>query len=405
MGPALKVGVVGAGPAGLALALLAARWLPRAQVTVYDARPATRDVEADPRTLALSLGSVQLLQRLQAWPADRAEPILHVHVSQAPAPDGPAVNLHAADEGVPMLGAVLSYGALVSALQRAFEAEAARAPQRLALRLGTAVSSVSTRLDGADIHVAGPARDVDLGNEVHESQDIAVIAEGGVYGDQTRKPITRDYGQTAWVGTAELAGAPIATAFERFTRDGPLALLPLPSAQAGGDAGVRRAAIAWCVSSAEDPVRSLDPEGRIALMQSLLPAAAGHLRTLSPLASFALGLNAERQLVQGRRVRIGNAAQTLHPVAGQGLNLALRDVHELMRQVRDAESVPAALRGFERSRAADRWSTLAVTDVLARAFTWRWPMAGVARSVGLSALEGVWPLKSVLARQMMFGMR
>jgi 2-octaprenyl-6-methoxyphenol hydroxylase len=104
-------------------------------------------------------------------------------------------------------------------------------------------------------------------------------------------------------------------------------------------------------------------------------------------------------------VRIGNAAHTLHPVAGQGLNLALRDVHELVRQVRDAESVPAALRRFERNRAADRWSTLAVTDVLARAFTWRWPLVGTARSVGLAAMEGVSPVKSVLARQMMFGVR
>ena len=87
---AWQVAVVGAGPVGLALALHAARLLPHAQITVFDARPAERndrndrDGAADPRTLALSLGSVQFLQQLQAWAPEEAEPILQVHVSQAP---------------------------------------------------------------------------------------------------------------------------------------------------------------------------------------------------------------------------------------------------------------------------------------------------------------------------------
>ena len=80
----LRIAVIGAGPAGLALALHAARLLPHAEITVYDARPAERDISADPRTLALSLGSVQWLMQLGAWPAAAAEPILEVHVSQAP---------------------------------------------------------------------------------------------------------------------------------------------------------------------------------------------------------------------------------------------------------------------------------------------------------------------------------
>ena len=78
--PGLKLAVVGAGPVGIALALHAARALPEASVTLFDARPADKDVSADPRTLALSLGSVQLLQRLGAWRAELAQPILEVHV-------------------------------------------------------------------------------------------------------------------------------------------------------------------------------------------------------------------------------------------------------------------------------------------------------------------------------------
>src|SRR4051812_45535928 len=94
----IDIAVVGAGPAGLALALLAARTLPRARVTLLDARPADGDVGADPRTLALSLGSVQLLQRLIPWPA-QAQPIVEVHVSQQPPSLAAAeVRIRAADQ-------------------------------------------------------------------------------------------------------------------------------------------------------------------------------------------------------------------------------------------------------------------------------------------------------------------
>ena len=110
--PTLRLAVIGAGPAGLALALHAARALPDAAVTLFDARAIDAEVARDPRTIALSLGSVQLLQRLDAWNADRAQPILEVHVSQqAPgwAPFGaPELRIRASEERVPMLGAVLN---------------------------------------------------------------------------------------------------------------------------------------------------------------------------------------------------------------------------------------------------------------------------------------------------------
>ena len=119
----LSLAIVGAGPVGLALALQAATALPEANITLFDARPADKDVSGDPRTLALSLGSVQLLQRLGGWNADAAQPILEVHVSQQPPSVGallgtwlgePEVRIRAADEAVPMLGAVLSYGHIVA---------------------------------------------------------------------------------------------------------------------------------------------------------------------------------------------------------------------------------------------------------------------------------------------------
>ena len=153
---AWQIAVVGAGPVGLALALHAARLLPQARITLFDARPADRDVGADPRTLALSLGSVQFLRRLGAWPAAAAEPILQVHVSQAPPTlstlfGEPAVRLRALDLGVPCLGAVLPYGALVAPLQRAWEAEAAAEPDRLRSRFGTPVAAIKPLPAGVEI--------------------------------------------------------------------------------------------------------------------------------------------------------------------------------------------------------------------------------------------------------------
>ena len=123
----IDIAVIGAGPVGLALALHASRVLPHARVSLFDSRAADQDVGGDPRTLALSLGSVQLLQRLGVWPADAAQPIREVHVSQLPPtlPSAgpwaePEVRIRADEEGVPMLGAVLRYGQLVAPLQQAW---------------------------------------------------------------------------------------------------------------------------------------------------------------------------------------------------------------------------------------------------------------------------------------------
>jgi 2-octaprenyl-6-methoxyphenol hydroxylase len=405
---ALDMAVIGAGPVGLALALLAARTLPHARISLFDARTADKDVSGDPRTLALSMGSVQLLQRLGAWPEDAAQPITEVHVSQAApslplwarAPLGePEVRIRAADEGVPMLGAVLAYGRLVAPLQQAWMAAAAHDSARLRSRFDTKVAAIKALGDGVE---------VDAG--IAERCDLAIVAEGGVFGQQdarllARKPLAHDYGQTAWVGTVTLQGGTPGLACERFTRDGPVALLPLRPPGDGTADGVCRAALVWCVARDDDPVRGLNDSQRMAVLGTVLPSLAGRVMSITPLKDFALGLNAERSLVQGRSVRIGNAAQTLHPVAGQGLNLGLRDAFELVQVLRWQGDVDAALRRVEWSRAADRWSMIAATDFLARSFTWGLPGLAAARGLGLSALQAAGPLKSALARRMMFGSR
>jgi 2-octaprenyl-6-methoxyphenol hydroxylase len=415
----LSIAVVGAGPVGLSLALHAARHLPRAQLTLYDARPAELDVSRDPRTLALSLGSVQLLQRLGAFDATAAQPILEVHVSQQP-PTGAALarlvgaeaelRIRAQDEGVPMLGAVLAHGRIVAPLQAAWLAAAGHEPDRLHTRFDAPVRALKDLEAGVE---------VDAG--IVEAHDLVVIAEGGVFAsDATRGSLGQarggwrhDYRQTAWVGQVTLARAHDGTAYERFTRHGPVALLPLPA----DGSGAARAALVWCVPVDDDPVRELDDAQRVAVLNTIFPPAVGGVLAISPLKSFALGLNAQRSLVghagetpprgaPRRVVRIGNAAQMLHPVAGQGLNLGLRDAFELVRALAAAGAdIDAALRRVEWRRAPDRLSMIAATDFLARSFTWVLPGGGAARGLGLAALQALRPVKSLLARQMMYGSR
>jgi 2-octaprenyl-6-methoxyphenol hydroxylase len=390
----LNLAVVGAGPVGLALALQAAQSLSSARVTLFDARPLDKDVSGDPRTLALSLGSVQMLERMQAWNAAAAQPILEVHVSQQPPSLGgplaawmgePEVRIRAIDEAVPLLGAVLSYGAIVAPLQKAWEAAVAADPQRLSSRFGVPVAALKPVENGVE---------VDAG--IADRFDLAVVAEGGVFSGQVRKAVAHDYRQTAWVGTVALKDAKPGVAFERFTRHGPAALLPLNDG---------RAALVWCVNSDDDPVAELNQAQRLSVLNTIFHRDVGEVTELSHLKQFALGLNAERTLTEGRTVRIGNAAQTLHPVAGQGLNLGLRDAFELIAALSKSADIDAVLRRLEWQRGPDRWAMIAATDFLARSFTWKLPGAGAARGLGLAALQALGPVKSFVARQMMFGSR
>jgi 2-octaprenyl-6-methoxyphenol hydroxylase len=438
-GGGLRIAVVGAGPVGLALALQAARRLVHAEITVYDALPADHDVSGDPRTLALSLGSVQELQRIGVWPQiqARAASIASVHVSQqqpallgllaapfgwlarfspAPGDAGPAAQpgtlgepelvIHSAELGLPQLGAVASYGAIVAPLRAAWLAacdEAAAAsprPPRLHSRLGRKVVVIDPVGD------AQCAR-IDLADGSSATHDLVVIAEGGVFAEQARKSLSHDYAQTAWVGTLELEGGVPGVAYERFTPQGPAALLPLPPLP-GQAPGRLRAALVWCVARGDDPVAGLRPEQICSVLDAVFSRRPGRIVAVSPLKHFPLGLNAERSLVRGRSVRIGNAAQTLHPVGGQGLNLGLRDAAVLvdrLARLRPGEDLRSTLRGLDLQRAADRWSLIFGTDFLARSFTWSAPGLSTLRGAGIGLMQRAAPLRHALARAMMFGVR
>jgi 2-octaprenyl-6-methoxyphenol hydroxylase len=419
----LDLAVIGAGPSGLALALMAAQALPNACITVFDARSPDRDIAKDPRTLALSLGSVQFLKRLGVWAAIEAggqvAPIHQVHVSQQqptvgwPLADEPHVSISAQAQAVPQLGAVLSMGTLLAPMQQAWLEAVAAEPHRLTMRFDTPVRGFKP-VDGG----------VELDADIADRFDLAVVAEGGVFADQPAlqwpQGVSRDYRQTAWVGQVLLdAQGPDGVAYERFTPSGPAALLPLsPGAVVPGGAVGRRAALVWCVQSQEDPVASLSESRRMAVLNAIFPPSVGQILQMSPLKAFPLGLNAHLRLVDhGCVARIGNAAQTLHPVAGQGLNLGLRDVHALLEALKALggahlpvgaarpAAVAAALRRFELKRQPDRLALMAATDTLARVFTVDVPVVASLRGLGLGLLQRLGPVKSGLAQLMMFGHR
>jgi len=419
----LRLAIVGAGPAGLSLALQAARALPEARITVFDARAADVDIAKDARTLALSLGTVQELGRIGVWDAiarsGQQAPIREVHVSQQqptvlwPGNGQPEVCITATEQGVPQLGAVVSYGTLVAPLQAAWLEATRQDEHRLAMRFGTPVRGLKRVGSGIEVDA-----------DIAEAFDLVIVAEGGVFADQPKlqwpEGLSRDYEQTAWVGQVRLdASGAEGVAYERFTPSGPAALLPLPPGpvRAGGESG-RRAALVWCVQRADDPVAGLDEAQRLTVLNSIFPDRVGRILEMSPLKAFPLGLNAHTRLVSDEAVvRIGNAAQTLHPVAGQGFNLAMRDVHELLAALKaqawadgdDAGTremkVRRALRQFERRRQPDRLALVGATDFLARSFTWPAPILATMRGLGLGAVQQLPPVKRLLARSFMFGWR
>jgi 2-octaprenyl-6-methoxyphenol hydroxylase len=172
--------------------------------------------------------------------------------------------------------------------------------------------------------------------------------------------------------------------------------------------GVRQAdyALVWCMKPAEAARRGeLSDADLLSELTLAFGERMGRFESIKGRAAFPLGLVAAQTLVDGRIASIGNAAQTLHPVAGQGLNLGLRDAHALADALARAGATPQALAQFARARALDRRMTIGATDTLARLFTIDFGPLATLRGLALTALECVPPAKMALARQMMFGQR
>ncbi|MCC2957984.1 UbiH/UbiF/VisC/COQ6 family ubiquinone biosynthesis hydroxylase [Massilia sp. IC2-477] len=375
----IDVAICGAGPVGLALAAqLVRRGADGKRIALIDAKSLGQAI-TDPRSIALSWGSVQLLEEVRAWPLP-ATPIHEIHVSRR-GQLGRSL-MDRAEHRLPALGYVARYGDVVDALARACDQAGVQA-----LR--------PTRVDGFDEEPDGVRLRLDDGRTV--LAQVAVQAEGGVFGQQDAKAQQRDYGQTALIARVSVSEPVAHRAFERFTDEGPLALLP----QDGGDG--HQYALVWCMrpERATD-IQLLDDDAFLARLGEAFGARLGKFTAASPRVAFPLGLNAEARAT-GRTVAIGNAAQTLHPVAGQGLNLGLRDAAVLARQLARG-ATPDAVDAFMSERAQDRRLTISLTDTMARAFTGGGPLQPLL-GLSLAALDLVKPARLLLADLMMFGRR
>ena len=370
--------ICGAGPVGLsAAALLVARGMSPARIALIDAKTLAQTA-ADPRSIALSYGSRQILQQIGAWPIP-CDAIHQIHVSRRGHFGRTLIDRTAYD--LPALGYVTRYGNLVSALAAAVEHRALTVlrPARV-VAMTEDEHAVSVRLDdGKEIRAA-----------------IVVQAEGGLYAQQAAKARRHTYDQTAIVAQVRVSAPMAQRAFERFTAEGPLALLPQDDGYA----------LVWCVRPDNaQRLLALSDADFLAELGNAFGGRLGYFTGVAARNSYPLGLNAE-PAASTRIAAIGNAAQTLHPVAGQGLNLGLRDAATLARLLARGNT-PESLQEFNAQRRTDRSSTIGLTDLMARVFASA-PDGALSQTLlgaGLALIDGLPAVKRLLAERMMFGRR
>jgi 2-octaprenyl-6-methoxyphenol hydroxylase len=377
--------IVGGGPVGAALALALAGT--GRKVALYEAR-ADLGASSDDRTLAISYGSSLVLQRLGIWDALPAPtPIDTIHVSQQGG-FGRSL-LTAADSRVPALGYVLRYAGLQRALGQALARNG-----DVAVHGGASVEQVDEEAGHAVARVR-----ID-GSTTQARARLLVIADGGVRlaGQAGAVLRSRDYEQQAVVGNVRTSAPHAARAYERFCAGGPVALLPFED----------RFALIWTASPAHAAELVDMPEAAfLSGLQAHFGDRAGRFLSVSGRARFPLSLRYAEDPVVGRIVLLGNAAQALHPIAGQGFNLGLRDAWDLADVVRreagDDIGAPSVLARYRALRATDRKAGIAFTDSLVRMFSNDMPALRWVRGGGLALLDTLPRAKRAFVRRMIFG--
>ena len=340
----IDVLVRGAGPVGCALALALKDSNLRIRILEKQSAPSGF------RPITLSYASRLILERLGVWSDLAVTPIETILVSQAGGFG--RTQMDARDAGVPALGYVLDYSTLASALRRKSE------------RFITSEESEAS----CTVHAEGVARDA----------------------EETR------YSQDAVVALVKSEPAARAAAFERFTPEGPLALLPLAG----------RYAVVWSASPQRaQQLADMPPDAFLAALAAAAGCRPGHPLAVEARAVHPLALRVRPARVAPRAVYIGNAAQTLHPVAGQGLNLGLRDAWELAQMWQDAQDPgdAALLARYAARRRLDAAATIRVTDWMAKGFTGTSRLSRAARGVALTALDVLPGPRRFFARRMIYG--
>lgn len=373
--------IAGGGPVGAALALGLRDSGHR--IALLEARARDAAVE-DARVIALSHGSRLVMERLGVWQAlHDATPIHHIVVSQQRRFG--RVELSAAEAQVPALGYVVSYVALQRALADAVAGSA------IEVMNGCSACEFKSNADAAIVGV-------DCGGTTRQFHARLVALADGADGLQLARVDERDYRQSALVCEVISEEPHQNRAFERFTPHGPLALLPTH----------RGWSLVWTMRpDRARELAALADAGFCAELRSAFGAALGAFSLRGARQVFPLMLRQARRPLAPRVVLVGNAAQSLHPVAGQGFNLGLRDAWELAHATRDARDpgASATLNAYFSERRLDRTATILFTDTLIRLFSNDIPIIDRLCGAGLTALSSIPPAKNFLVRRMMFGAR
>lgn len=356
-GHEVDVAILGGGPVGCTLALaLRGSGLRIALVARRPAEPAADTVVPAFRPIALSYASRLILERVAAWDALTATPIEQIHVSQSGGFGRTRISRE--DLGLPALGYVTDY------------------------------ADVTRRLAGlvdASLYWAGAER---------PRARLVVHAEGSA-GEQ---PAARDYGHAAIVAAIESDPPALHVAWERFTQEGPLALLPIEG----------RYGLVWSRTSANaSATMDMDDDRFLAELQAAFGRRAGRFVKAGARTATPLVLRYRDTAVAPGEIHVGNAAQTLHPVAGQGLNLGLRDAWDLAGLIRscapEALACLALPQAFARKRRLDARATIRATDLLATLYVRRDPLSAAMRGAALATLDVFPPARKAFARRMIYG--
>ena len=343
----------------------------------------------DERTTALANGTVRVFRSLDVWRhmEREATPIRRIHVSEQ-GRFGTA-RIDAAEQGLEALGYVLPNRVIGAGLWeglRACPTVELIAPARAtgsALEVDRRV--LAYELDGAERHVA--AR-------------LVVAADGSKSLVREQAGIEADhwaYGQTAIIATVTTQRFHDHVAYERFTPEGPIAVLPLAEGRCG---------IVWTRRPEEaSRLLALPDDAFLAEFQRAFGFRLGRLLAVGKRHSYELGLARTTRHVADRLAVVGNAAQAMHPIAGQGFNLGLRDAASLAEVIADARvagtldaGAPGTLAAYAAWREQDQRRIVAFTDGLVRLFASPLGVARGLRSAGLLAFDAFPPAKAAMAR-------
>lgn len=366
--------IVGAGPVGLTLHLALAAGGQKS--LLLDRRP-REALQADPRALALSHGARELLEQIDSWPMRAATPIETIHISQREGFGRTVIDR--ADYELPALGYVVRYRDLASTLAANLADDALLAETEI-VDIQHGDSSVTVTLRHADTFRKIQAK-------------LLVHAEGTPSDDPAVS--VSDYAQHAVICEVTPTPGHNRRAWERFTPDGPLALLPL---------GDEYSIVFTLPPARADAVMAMDDDAFIAALQTQFGSRMSFARP-GRRSRFPLALRLRETLVKGSEVWIGNSAQTLHPVSGQGFNLGIRDAWQLSEILLENGVDRDSLTEYAPRRRLDRHGSAFFTDQIVKAFSNDFGPLKLARGLGLLALDILPPARHFVAKRMIWGAR